>query len=124
MTAGPWVRRFPTGRLLDDEAREFSSSPSEIEPAVRILRCAEQAALIDDDDARVVGVAFNVAGRETLQANKTRGWAVRTVRNVAIAMIGALAVIVTGYGTEVGTEIAKRSQIAPSIQTRTGFEPG
>ena len=115
-TAGPWIRRFPTGRLLDDEARQFSSSMSDIELATKFFQRVENAALIRDDDAKVVGVALNAGSGNGLQAQKAGGWGTKTVRNTGIAMIGILAIVFGGYGKEIGAGFARHSEIAQRIQ--------
>ena len=50
--AGPWVRRFPSGRALDDLAREQEYPPEHVEPAIEFFRRIREASLVRDDDAR------------------------------------------------------------------------
>lgn len=115
-TSGPFVRQFPTARFLDDAAREFLSPLEETEPARRFLSSTRQAELIRREDAEVVAVALEAGTREAALSNKARGWATRTARNVAIAMvlfvIGGTAV---GFNQEVGASIARDSALARRI---------
>jgi len=88
--AGPWVRRFPSGRILDDEAHAFVRPASDVQPGLNLLRRATEAGLVREDDATVAWVALDAARGESSPAGKARGWAVETMRNIAIALIKVL----------------------------------
>ena len=103
--------------MLDDEARNFFFAQHEIEPAKEFLRRAVQGKLVRDADAKAVEVALSVGERDTTQATKARGWGIKTVRNVGIAMVLTVGgVLLGGYGKEIGAEIAKQSLIAKRVQ--------
>jgi hypothetical protein len=116
ITAAPWVRRFPTARSLDDEAREFQSARTDVESASKLLQRAEQVAALRVDDAKTLSVALDAGNRDAASANKARGWGIRTVRNLGCVCIAGLGAIYLGFGKEIGVQIAKDSVIAKKIE--------
>ena len=88
--AGPWARRFPTGRTLDDEAHGFVRPVSDVEPGLNLLRRATEAGLVREDDATVAWIALDAGRGESSPAGKARGWGVETMRNIAIALVKVL----------------------------------
>ena len=114
--AAPWIRRFPTARLLDDEARTFSYNESTIDPASSFLRRVWEAALIRDNEAKVVAVALNSGKVDAAIAGKARGWGIRSMRNAGLAILAIAGTAAAGYSQEIGTEIAKNSQVAQRIE--------
>jgi hypothetical protein len=109
-TAGPWIRRFPTGRMLDDETHEFSPR-GEIDPAMKFFRRAEQAALFRDDDAKAIRIALSANDRDAACANRARSWSILAVRNAGIAMIRVLGVGAAEDGMRIATELVKRIEM-------------
>ncbi|HXW24629.1 MAG TPA: hypothetical protein VEK73_07780 [Xanthobacteraceae bacterium] len=89
--AGPWVRRFPSARALDDAAREHDCAVDAVEPAIEFFRRTREAALVRDDDARAVWIALDAGRGVSVPAAKARSWAVATVGNIAVAMVKELA---------------------------------
>jgi hypothetical protein len=89
--AGPWVRRFPSGRTLDDAAREHERPADHVEPAIELFRRVREAALVRDDDARAVWIALDAGRGESVPAAKARSWAIGTVGNIGAAMVKELA---------------------------------
>ena len=91
--AGPWVRRFPSGRALDDLAREQEYPPEHVEPAIEFFRRAREAELVRDDDARAIWIALDAGRTPSVPAARVRSWAIGTVANIATAMVKELATI-------------------------------
>jgi hypothetical protein len=89
--AGPWVRRFPSARTLDDAAREHECPPDHVEPAIELFRRVREAALVRDDDARAVWIALDAGRGVSVPAAKVRSWAIGTVGNIGVAMVKELA---------------------------------
>jgi hypothetical protein len=89
--AGPWVRRFPSGRTLDDAAREHECPLDHVEPAIELFRRVREAALVRDDDARAVWIALDAGRGVAVPAAKARSWAIGTVGNIGVAMVKELA---------------------------------
>jgi hypothetical protein len=112
--AGPWVRRFPSGRRLDDLAREQEYPPEHVEPAIEFFRRLREADLVRDDDARAIWIALDTARNVSVPAAKARTWAIGTVANIAVAMVKELAVVPDGErnegteGVNASTELAER----------------
>jgi hypothetical protein len=115
-TAAPWIRRFPTARLLDDEVRAFSSNESSIDPASLFLRRVQQAALIREDEAKVVAVALDSGKVDAAIAGKARGWGIRSMRNAGLAILALVGTTAAGYNQEIGSDIAKNSRVAQKIE--------
>lgn len=91
--AGPWVRRFSSGRALDDLAREQEYPPEHVEPAIEFFRRLREAALVRDADARAIWIALDAARNLSVPAARARSWAIGTVGNIAVAMVKELATI-------------------------------
>jgi hypothetical protein len=98
--AGPWVRRFPSGRTLDDLAREEELPPEHVEPAIDFFRRVREEGLVRDDDARAVWIALDSARSLSVPAAKARTWAMATVANIAVAMVKELATVPDGVRPE------------------------
>jgi len=91
--AGPWVRRFPTGRALDDLAREHECPPEHVDTAIEFFRRVRDTGLVRDDDARAVWIALDAAHSLSVPAAKSRTWAIATVANIAVVMVKELATL-------------------------------
>jgi hypothetical protein len=111
--AGPWVRRFPSGRALDDLAREQEYPPEHVEPTIEFFRRVREAGLVRDDDARAIWIALDAARSLSVPAAKARSWAIATVANVAVAMVKELASL-----PEAGGDEAKEDHDAPDMAER------
>jgi hypothetical protein len=111
--AGPWVRRFPSGRALDDLAREQEYPPEHVEPTIEFFRRVREAGLVRDDDARAIWIALDAARSLSVPAAKARSWAIATVANVAVAMVKELASLPEAGGNE-----AKEDLDAPDMAER------
>jgi hypothetical protein len=114
--AGPWVRRFPSGRALDDLSREQEYPPEHVEPAIEFFRRVREAGLVDDDDARAVWIALDAGRSLSVPAAKTRSWAIATVANIAVALIKELARIPDAGQDDTGEDVAALAEIAERIE--------
>jgi hypothetical protein len=94
--AGPWVRRFPSGRALDDLAREHENPPEHVDSAIEFFRRVREAGLVRDDDARAIWIALDAGRSLSVPAAKARSWAIGTIANIAVAMVKQLATIPDG----------------------------
>ena len=110
-TTDPWIRRFPASRILGDEVHE-SSPRSDVEPAAKFFRCAEQAALFQDDDAKIIRIALDASDRGAACADKARTWSILAVRNAGIAMIRVLGVAAADDGTKIETALVDKIEKA------------
>jgi len=111
--AGPWLRMFPTGRALEDETRAFGSPPSaSVAAAAIFLHGAVQAGLLGDADAALVRALLDDRGSASL-GDKAGSWAIGAASNLAIAMLLALAGIVSSYET---ADVAEPSDVARRIE--------
>jgi len=114
--AGPWVRRFPSGRALDDLAREQECPPEYVESAIEFFRRAREAGLVRDDDARPIWIALD-AGRDlSVPAAKARSWAVATVGNIAVAMVKKLATVPDGEQPESSENVDAHADLAQRLE--------
>jgi hypothetical protein len=106
--AGPWVRRFPSGRILDDLAREQEYPPEHVEPTIEFFRRVREADLVRDDDARAIWIALDAARSLSVPAAKARSWALATVANIAVAMVKELAKLPDDGGDETSEDLNAR----------------
>jgi len=107
--AGPWVRRFPSGRTLDDLAREQENPPDQVDSAIEFFRRVREAELVRDNDARAIWIALDAGRSLSVPAAKARSWAIGTIANIAVAMVKELATIPDGGESE-----AEKSGNAPA----------
>jgi hypothetical protein len=114
--AGPWVRRFPSGRSLDDIAREHECALDDVEPAIEFFRRARQASLVRDDDARSVWIALDAGRGASVPAAKARSWAVGTVRNIGVALVKELATEPQGEAGEQDVDATAAREVARRIE--------
>jgi hypothetical protein len=114
--AGPWVRRFPSGRALDDLAREQEYPPEHVESAIEFFRRVRDADLVGDDDARAVWIALDAARNVSVPAAKARTWAIGTVANIAVAMVKELATIPDGERNQGDEDVNAPTDLAERIE--------
>ncbi len=122
---GPWVRRFPSGRALDEAARDFAFGPGELDPAAEFLQCAQNAALVHEDHGKVIWIAIEAGRDQSIPAAKVRGWAIETVRNIAIAMLEELRRMADDRAAGNAAQTARYAEIGERIENvvRTGKDP-
>jgi hypothetical protein len=114
--AGPWVRRFPSGRALDDLAREQEYPPEHVEPAIEFFRRIREAGLVRDGDARAIWIALDAARSLSVPAAKARSWAIGTVANIAAAMVKELATIPHAEHDEAIDDVNASAEMAERIE--------
>ena len=114
--AGPWVRRFPSGRALDEVSREQEYPPEHVEPAIDFFRRVREAELVRDDDARSVWIALDAGRNFSVPAAKARSWAIGTVANIAVALIKELARVPDAGQDEAGADVKALAEIAHRIE--------
>jgi hypothetical protein len=117
-TAGPWTRRFPSAKALDNDHAAFQMSRQSIEPALQVVTIADDEAIIEDEDVRIIEAALRSGDASGLQSQKARGWGVLSVRNLIVGAMGVAALNLSGGAfKEIGVEVAKNSMLAQkSIQ--------
>lgn len=112
-SAGPWVRKFPTARRLDDEHSAFVVPRLSIQPAQNIVAFAEQKGVIHREHATILHTALSAGGHSGHQSNKAGNFGIFSVRNL---VVGAAAIAATGFlggvAKYVGEEFAKQSILA------------
>jgi hypothetical protein len=109
---GPWLRMFPSCRGFDEQARASAPPPSQIiEAAAGFLSAASQAALLGDAEAAAVRALLD-GGAVSLRES-AGSWAIGTAGNLAIAMLQALAGIVSSYDR---ADVAEPSDVAGRIE--------
>jgi hypothetical protein len=114
--AAPWVRRFPSGRALDDLAREQEYPPEHVEPAIEFFRRAREDGLVRDDDARAIWIALDAGRGISVPAARARTWAIGTVANIAVAMVQELATIPEGDRDEARENVNRPADLAQRIE--------
>jgi len=114
--AGPWVRRFPSGRALDDLSREQEHPPEHVEPTIEFFRRAREADLVRDEDARAIWIALDAGRSVSVPAAKARSWAIGTVANIAVAMVDELARLPDAGQDETGEDVKTLAEIAQRIE--------
>jgi Leucine Rich repeats (2 copies) len=107
-TAGPWVRRFPTARELDDQHASFHERRDELSGARELLSVVQYQKVIQRNDADMFETALGGNERLGHQTKKAHAFGVFSVRNIAYRVIGiAAAGLATGATAYVGSETAK-----------------
>jgi hypothetical protein len=112
-TAGPWLRRFPTARQLDEDHAAFQTPREAVEPARELVAAAETEDVVEEDDATILDGALRSGEQTGTQSLKARNWGVLSVRNLLVSAIGiAAAGIVTGAFEQIGNQVAEHSILA------------
>lgn len=114
--AGPWVRRFPSGRALDDLSREQQYPPEHVEPAIEFFRRVREADLVRDDDARAVWIALDAGRSLSVPAAKARSWAIGTVANIAVALVKELARVPDAGQDDAAEDVKALGELAQRIE--------
>jgi hypothetical protein len=112
-TAGPWIRRFPSARSLDEDHAAFHTPRHAVEPARELINAADEGAVIDVDDAQLLQDALRSNQTSGVQSLKARSWGILSVRNLVVGAMGvAAAGISAGAFKEIGGQFAKNSVLA------------
>ena len=59
-SAGPWLRRFPTARRLDEEHAAFQTPKNRVPAAIKLITDADDREVVDSDDASIIQAALEV----------------------------------------------------------------
>jgi hypothetical protein len=114
--AGPWVRRFPTGRTLDSDVETWVGEAGEFEQAVALLQRIERLALFAGEDAVILAIALDAGRGTSVPAIRARAWAYATIRNLGVVVVQSLVQIAKsriGGGAPVG----ESAKIAQTVET-------
>jgi len=106
--AAPWLRRFPTARMLDDEAGAFLTRTEHFEAAARIVQVAESTSVILRQDSELLAAIVNAARRGGFQGEKASARSVWSSKN----LVTALALIFSFETGLVNNKAAEQSIIA------------
>jgi hypothetical protein len=110
--AGPWIRRFPTARILDEEHASFHTPTDRLGPAREVASAAEDNEVIRSEDADVLEAAISAGQRTGHQSAKARSFSIFSVRNLTYRVVGiALTGIATGVFVQIGKEVAVQSDL-------------
>jgi hypothetical protein len=107
---------------LDEAAREFAFGRGELGRAAEFLECTQNAGLLDEDHGQVIWIAIEAGRDQSIPAAKARGWAIETVRNIAIAMLAELRQMAEGRAAGNAAQSARYAGIGERIEEviRTG----
>jgi hypothetical protein len=116
-SAGPWLRRFPTARRLDEEHAAFQTPKNRVPAAIKLITDADDREVVDSDDASIIQAALEVGQGTGHQTGKARSYGVLSVRNLSMGAIGLVATsMIGGYFTGIGETIAQHSLLATKIE--------
>jgi hypothetical protein len=112
-TTGPWLRRFPSARKLDDEHASFQMQRDALPPAREMLTAVKQGEIVRGEDVAVVDDALNAGEHIGHQSGKARSYGIFSVRNVTFGAVGLVAAgLAEGFFKDIGEEVAKHSHLA------------
>ncbi len=106
--AAPWLRRFPTARMLDDEAGAFLSRTEHFEAAARIVQIAESTSVILRQDSELLTAVVDAGRRGAFQGEKASARSIWSSKN----LVTALAVIFSFETGLINNKAAEQSIIA------------
>jgi formylglycine-generating enzyme required for sulfatase activity len=92
----PWVRSFPTARMLDDQRGEFLRTKALFEPARRVIEQAAADAVVTPTVEATIRGNIATAERGDAQAEKAGFYAIRGVRNALVSAAGYAAGFLAG----------------------------
>lgn len=95
-TAGPWVRRFPSGRNRDNDVGSWVDADGDCEEAAALLQRVERLGLFAGEEAMIVTIALDAGRGDSIPAVRARCWANATIRNIGIVLVQALVDIAKG----------------------------
>ena len=104
----PWLRRFPTARMLDDEAGAFLTRTQDFDAAVHIAQIAESTDVILKQDSELLTSIIEAARRGGFQGDKASARSVWSSKN----LVTALALIFSFETGLVNNKAAEQSIIA------------
>jgi DNA-binding winged helix-turn-helix (wHTH) protein len=96
ISLAPWLRSFPSVRQMDDEAGQFLTRNSLLQPSTEAIKTANGLQLIGADDAEVLRALLEAAERGAFQGAKAGHRGVLSVRNMIVAASGVLGTFMLG----------------------------
>lgn len=115
-TAGPWVRRFPSGRNRDNDVGSWVEADADHEEAAALLQRVERLGLFTGEEAMIVTIALDAGRGSSIPAVRARCWANATICNVGIVLVQTLVEIArTRIGAD-GATHAGTTDLAHAIE--------
>jgi hypothetical protein len=115
----PLVRRFPTGLILDEDYQRFNEPRDRAPIAITLIQSAKQQQVLHGPSADIINDALEVGTRTGVQAVKSRSWAERMARAVALTVLigagAAGAAFTTGVVKKIGEKVADKSVLAQRL---------
>jgi hypothetical protein len=112
MTAGPWVRRFPSALKLDEEIDNFLAKPALYTPSKVFLEAANDASLISNDDRALLNNLLEALQRSDGLSQKAGKSGQFGVRNIVVTGLHVLAGF---YAGAIGSAVSADSIIAKRV---------
>jgi hypothetical protein len=106
--AAPWIRRFPTARMLDDETGAFLSRTELYAPTQGVIEKAAAVQVISQHDAQLLNAIIDAAKRGEFQGQKAGTRAIWSSKN----LVTALAMILSFEAGLINNKAAEQSIIA------------
>jgi hypothetical protein len=106
--AAPWIRRFPTARILDDETGAFLSRTELYAPTQGVIEKAAAVQVISQNDAQLLNAVIDAAKRGEFQGQKAGTRAIWSSKN----LVTALAMILSFEAGLINNKAAEKSVIA------------
>ena len=118
----PWVRSFPSARLLDDQRGEFLRTRALFEPARWVIAQAVADGVVTPVVGATIQGNIATAERGDAQAEKAGHYAIRGVRNALVSAAGYAAGFLAGAAA---SGYANHSPLIDKVGTwLTGAETG
>jgi hypothetical protein len=113
--AGPWVRRFPSSRKLDNDVGSWVDADGDFERAVALLQRVERLALFSGEDAVILAIALDAGRGDSVPAIRARSFANATIRNIGIVLVQTLVEVakarIGGVTSVCSREVAQAIEI-------------
>jgi hypothetical protein len=116
LAAGPWVRRFPSGRSLDDDIATWVDADGDLEQAAALLQRVERLALFGGEDAVILAIALDAGRGDSVPAIRARSWANATIRNIGIVLVQTLVAVAKAKTGSGGAASARSPEVAQAIE--------
>jgi hypothetical protein len=92
----PWLRAFPSVRVMDDEASQFLVQAAALTPVMEVVQSARDCQLLSEADIEVFTQLRDAAERGAFQAGKAGGRAQRSATNLVIRSAAFLGTFFVG----------------------------
>lgn len=103
-SAAPWVRRFPTAQIIDNESGAFLSRPDLYNPSTAAADFAEDAQLISPEDADSLRQLAEAAKRGEFQGQKANNRVVASAKNLALVASALVSLYVGAISSDFATK--------------------